>query len=268
MRVERYKGKLWEKHGFRGNMVSSAHLALPDVKSFQSLMDTLSKIVDEISFKITEEGVRAVALDPAQVAMIEITLPPDNFTEYEVDGEVSMGVNVNNVLKILKRGRKGDRLTIDVEVDRVTWSIIGGVIKRYKVMNLDVPTPEIPEASLEFNVRVVLLADPFKNALKDAEAVSDTLELDASSPDLFIIRGVGPTIAETKIGSESPALIEYEVSSPSKSQYSIDYIKHVVSLVRVADTVNIEFSSDMPLRMEFTLPPSGKVIYLLAPKAV
>ena len=245
-----------------------AHLGFPDVKSFQSLIDTLSKIVDEVVFHVTPEGVKAVALDPAQVALIKIDLPVDNFTEYEVEDEVKMGVNVGNVLKILKRGRKGDRLAVDVEEDRVIWTIIGGVTKKYKVMNLDIPEPEIPEAQLEFNVRAVVIADPFKNALKDAETVGDTFELDAPSNEVLIIRGVGAATTETKITAESPALIEYEVREPSRSQYSIEYVKHVTGLVRVADTIAVEFSTDMPLKLEFRLLSAGSVTYLLAPKAV
>ncbi len=247
--------------------VARAHLALPDVKMFQNLIDSLSKIVDEIVFHITDDGVRAVAIDPAQIAMIKVYLPSDAFTEYSVENEVDLGVNVGNLLKILKRGKKGDRLEVDVEADRVTWSILGGVVKKYRVPNLEIPEPEIPEASLEFDVKAVIISDTFKNALKDAEAVGDTFEIDASSEDVLVIRGIGAAIAETRLDRETSALVEYEVKKPSKSRYSIDYVERVISLSRVADTVSIEFSSDMPLKLEFALPPSGSVLYLLAPKA-
>ena len=247
--------------------MARARLSYPDAKSFYNILDVLSKIVDEVSFTIREDGVTAIALDPAHVAMIRLDLPVDSFVEYEVeDGEVKLGFNVANTAKILKRGKKGDKLDIEVTDEYVTWSIVGATIKRYKLLNLDVPVPEVPEAQLEFNVHVAMIVDPFKNALKDAEAVGDTVELEAPDENTLIIRGVGAAVAETKIRSDSPAVVEFEVKEPSKSAYSIDYLKNVVSLTKVADTIVVEFSSEMPLRLEFQLPTGGKVLYLLAPK--
>lgn len=247
--------------------VARARLSYPDAKSFYNMLDSISKIVDEVTMIITNEGVRAVALDPAHVALITIELPPESFIEYEVeDEEVRLGFNVANTAKLIKRGKKGDKLDIEVDDERVTWSIVGATIKRYRVLNLDVPVPEIPEAQLEFKIRIAMIVDPFKNALKDAEAVGDTVELEALDESTFVIRGVGAATAEAKIRSDSPAVVEFSVDEPGKSAYSIDYLKHVVSLTKVADTISIEFSQDMPLRLQFQLPAGGKVTYLLAPK--
>lgn len=248
--------------------MATARLSYPDAKSFYTILDSLSKIVDEVSMIIRKDGVEAIALDPAHVALIKIELPPESFIEYELEGEEArLGFNVANTVKILKRGKKGDKLDIEVTDDRVRWSIVGATIKRYTVLNLDVPVPEIPETSLEFKIRVAMIVDPFKNALKDAEAVGDTVELEAVDENTLIIRGVGAAIAETKISRDSPAVVEFDVQEPGKSAYSIEYLKHVVGLTKVADTIVVEFSQDMPLRLEFQLPAGGKVTYLLAPKA-
>ncbi len=243
-----------------------ARISYPDAKSFQSVMETLSKIVDEAVMIITNDGVRIRALDPAHVAMIDITMPPETFLEYEVEGEARVGFNVANIAKIVKRGKKGDKVEINAEEDRVTWVIAGAAVKRYKLLNLDIPEPEIPEASFEFKARIALIVDAFKNALRDAETVGDTVELEADEEKL-IIRGVGTAVTETEITRDKPAVIDFQVDEPSKAAYSIDYLKNVLALTKVADTVKIEFSSDAPLRLEFSLPTGGRVNYLLAPKA-
>ncbi len=248
--------------------MGKARLSFPDAKSFYNILDSLSKIVDEVNMTITNEGVKAIAIDPAHVALITIELPPESFIEYEVEDEVKLGFNVANVAKLVKRGKKGDKLDIEVTEDKVTWSIVGAVVKRYRINNLEVPVPEIPEAQLEFKIRVAMIVDPFKNALRDAEAVGDTVELEAPDESTLIIRGVGTAVAETKIRSDSPAVVEFNVEETGKSAYSIDYLKHVLSLTKVADTIVVEFSPDMPLRLQFKLPAGGNVTYLLAPKAI
>ncbi len=244
----------------------TAKLSYPDAKSFYTILESLSKLIDEISMTITADGVRMRALDPAHVALIDITLPPEAFVEFDVEGEAKAGFNVPNLVKLLKRSKKGDKLELVVEEDRLTFTIVGATVKRYTIVNLDVPEPEIPEASLEFNVKAEIISDPLKNALKDAETVGDIAELEAKSEDELYIRGKGASISETRISRMSGALVNLEVKEPSKSSYSIDYLKHVLKLTKIADVVRLEFSTNMPLRMEFQLPGSGKVTYLLAPK--
>ncbi len=249
--------------------MANAKLSYPDAKSFYNILDALAKLVDEVNMVITSDGVKAIALDPAHVALITIELPPESFVEYEVEGDrVELGFNVANTAKIIKRGKKGDKLDIEVDEERVAWTIVGATVKRYRLLNLEVPVPEIPETSLDFKIRVAMIVDPFKNALKDAEAVGDTVILEAPDEDTLIIRGEGVAVAEAKIRRDTPAVVEFEVKEPGKSAYSIDYLKHVLSLTKVADTIVIEFSQDMPLRLQFQLPAGGKVTYLLAPKMV
>lgn len=241
-------------------------ISYPDVKSFQSILEALSKLIDEVALVVSPEGVRAKALDAAQVALIDINFPPEAFLEFDVEEEVRIGFNVSTLLKLLKRGKKGDRLEITVEGDKVVYTVAGVAVRRYKLLNLDVAVPEIPEARLDFNVVASLIVDPLKNAIRDAETVGDTIEFEASSDEALVIRGKGVALTETKISRESGALTELIVKEPSKSAYSIDYLKHVIALTRVADVVKLEFSSQMPLKLEFRLPGEARVAYLLAPK--
>ena len=132
---------------------------------------------------------------------------------------------------------------------------------------LGVPEVEIPEASLEFDVSASIISDPLKNTLKDAETVGDTVEFAAETEEELIIRGKGgESETETRISRESGALISLEVKNAAKSAYSLDYVKNIVALTKVADTVTLEFSTNMPLKLDFAIPGEGRVVYLLAPK--
>ncbi len=247
--------------------MAKAHIAYPDAKAFRTIMESLAKIVDEVALHVTKDEVRIRAMDPAHVALIDLTLPSTSFIEYEVEGdEVVGGVSIANVFKVVKRAKKGDKLDIDIDEERVSFTIFSTATKRYKFRNIEVSEPEIPEAQLEFNVRATILSDPLKNALKDAETVGDTLEVEAPDQDKLILRGKGVGLTEAKFPVGSPALIDLEVKEPSRSAYSIEYLKHVLALTKIADTVQLEFSSGMPIRLQFNLPGEGRVVYMLAPK--
>lgn len=242
-------------------------IVYPDARTFRHIIETLAKIVDEASMKVTSEGVELKAMDPAHVSLLHLKFPPEAFEEYNVEGEFKIGFNTANILKFLKRGKKGDRLEISVEEDLLTIALVGATTRVYKVRILDVPEMEIPEASLEFDVSASIISDPLKNALKDAETIGDTVEFAAENEEELIIRGKGgETETETRISRESGALISLEVKNAAKSAYSLEYVKNIVALTKVADTVTLEFSTNMPLRLDFAIPGEGRVIYLLAPK--
>lgn len=246
-----------------------AHIAYPDAKAFRTVMEALAKIVDEVAMHISQEELRIKAIDPAHIALIEIHLPSTSFIEYELEtdaGEVVGGISIANMFKVIKRARKGEKLDIDITDENIVLTITSTAIKKYTFKNIEVSEPEIPEAVMEFKVRALIIADALKNALKDAEAVGDTLEIEVPSGEELIFRGKGAGFTETKITSGSPALLELEVKEASKSAYSVEYLKHVAALMKIADTIQLEYSSQMPIRLQFNLPGEGKVVYLLAPK--
>lgn len=242
-------------------------VVLPEAKAFASVIEALSKIVDEASIMFIPEKVVLKALDPAKVSMFIMELPSTIFEEYDVSEEVKVGFNTAVLLKLLKRGKKGDRLEIATENGYAKFSIIGAYTKIYKVLNLETAEEELPEPKLEFNVKAIILSDPLKHAIKDAETVGDTIEFIVKSEDKIIIKGKGEAAeTEAEISKESGVLISLEVKEPSESAYAIEYIKNVISLTKVADAVTISFSSKMPIMLEFSILGNGKVTYLLAPK--
>ena len=244
-----------------------ARIVYGETSSFKNIVEALSKIVDECLIRFYEDGMRLKALDPAHVSLISIFIPSSAFDEYQVEGEARFGFITSNLLKLVKRARKGDLLTFEVEEDRVTLEFKGPVTRRYRIVNLDVAEVEIPESSLEFNVSASILSDPLKNAIRDAEVVGDTLEVKAENEEELLLRGVGGgSEAETRITGESGALISLSVKEPSRSLYAIEHLKAILSITKVADTVELQFSSNMPLRLEFSLPREGRVEFLLAPK--
>ncbi len=244
-----------------------ARIVYPEAKYMKTIIDVLGKLVDEVAFKITPEGVFVKAIDAARVALIDIFLPPTAFLEYEVPKEIIAGLSMANLSKLLKKVKRGDKFVMDVDEENVRIIIESMMKRTYRFRNLDVPIPEIPEAQLEFNVEAQLLVDVIRHAIKDAEAVGDLLEIEAPNEETLFLRGRGASITETKLVKGSAALIDLIVKEPSKSLYNLEYLKYIVNLTKIAELAILKFSSDMPLELEFSLG-EGRVKYLLAPAAV
>ena len=244
-----------------------ARIVYPEAKYMKEIIDSLGKLVDEVAFQLTPEGLRVKAIDPARVALIDIYLPQTAFLEYDVPEEIIAGLSTANLSKLLKKVKKGDKFVMEVSEEKVVIIIEALVRRTYRFRNLEVPLPEVPEAQLEFNVEAQMLVDVIKHAIKDAETVGDLLELEAPDQETLYLRGRGVSVTETKLTTGMPALLSLEVKNPSKSAYQLEYLKHVVNLTKIAELATIRFSTDMPLELEFSLS-EGRVKYLLAPAAI
>jgi proliferating cell nuclear antigen len=75
---------------------------------------------------------------------------------------------------------------------------------------------------------------------------------------------MGATI-ELKKGSD--ALLDLETKEPSKATFSLSYLAEIVkAAVTTSDVASLEFSTDMPIRLDFKQPKEGKLTYYLAPR--
>lgn len=236
---------------------------LPDARVFKEILDALSKMAGEFSLVFKPEELEIKAMDIDQTAYIEMKFPRDMFQEYEVEEEISLGVNAANVKKVLSNAKKGDALVIESDGEEVRFIIKSAILRKYAFRNIEVSLPSIQELSLEFKARATVLAQVFKKAMEDIEAVGTTVEFDSDSERLSF-RSIGTGKVEVKLTRDSPALITLEVDEPSKSAYDVTKITAVLNIAKLSDTVGIKFSSKMPLMLEFAIS-TGSVSYLLAP---
>src|SRR3989344_1451324 len=83
-----------------------------DPKTIRDCIDAVSQIIDEGLFRITKDGMRLVAADRAMVAVIDLNIKASAFDSYTCDSDVSAGLNLQNLLTILKRAGNEDRLVL------------------------------------------------------------------------------------------------------------------------------------------------------------
>ena len=247
-----------------------ARFQYPDARTLRDVVDTLSKIMDEVRFTITNDGIRAVGMDSSKTALIEVYFGRDAFLEYEVAEdreEVYLGMQLSSLSSMLKKGKKGEGVLFMVSDDRVLIRIDSAIVKKFLVPNIEVMIDVPGEINLDFSVEASVLSDALKKALRDVEIVGNIVEFEATEDSLIIrARGEGAR-ARTVFTRDSAALSYMEVKEPSRAAYDVAYLKNVLNLTRIADSVDIRFSTDRPIELVFRAPGAGeaRVRYLLAP---
>ncbi|MEM1744947.1 MAG: proliferating cell nuclear antigen (pcna) [Candidatus Nezhaarchaeales archaeon] len=239
-----------------------------DARLWYRIVDALASLIDEGTIKASEEGVRLRAMDPSKIAMIDFEMPRDAFDEYQCDGEVMLGLNFDEVKKVVKRGSAKEKVQLEVPPGsaRLKITFKGKATRSFSIPLIDVEYEELPTPSISFNVKATVMADIFEDALKDVELVSDYARLEGRS-NAIVVKGQSDRgEVETTLTTETGALLELEVKEEAIASYSLEYLMDMLKANKAAEVVTLEFSSGMPLSLTFPIPGGGTIRYYLAPR--
>jgi len=126
----------------------------------------------------------------------------------------------------------------------------------------DTPLPKI-----SYNAKIGVTSTEFDKILGDVQVVSEYLSINATTTNAeFSGRGdSGEAVITLEKGM--PEMPEIDVKEPSIATYSLEYLNSIVKAVgTVAGTVICEYSTKMPLRLEFKVANVGRIHFYLAPR--
>ena len=230
----------------------------------KDLIDVTSPLVNEVKFNVSEKGINLRAVDPAHVAMVDLTIEKDAFEEFNAE-EIELGVDMDKFAGIMRLASSGDMvsLTYDEKANRLVIQIGNLVRKMALIDTAGMPDPKMP--SLELPGKVVLKASELIQGVRASEAISDHLTL-TMNKDSFELFAEGDT--DTVNLSLSKDMLEGLKSNGNcKSLFSIDYLSNMIKPVKSNEPLTIHLGNDNPTRVEFAIAnQKGHVTYLLAPR--
>lgn len=243
-------------------------LETSNVGFLTKIVDAVSTILDEAVFHATDRGLKLLSMDPSHLAMIDLQIPGDAFEGYACDETTSICVNVQDLMKFLRRAG-GEKLVIslDKEKGKLFLEFSTGEYKRvFTLFTLEEREEKTPISRMMFDARVKLPSYRFLSAVDDAKLVSEYVKFEANGEGIAI-RAEGDTMSTaTTIGKAE--LEELEVKKESKATYSATYLRDITKAGTSASASEgftvIEFSTDKPIRLDFNLG-NGKLTYYLAP---
>ncbi|ADV64363.1 DNA polymerase sliding clamp [Desulfurococcus mucosus] len=245
-------------------------LRFRDAVVWRYAIASISKIIEEAGFKVDpEKGLVLRAMDPSTVVLVEFTMPRDAFSIYEVEGERFIGVNMEELAKVLKRARKGDELLLEVSGDgRLSVVFEGRGSRRFTLPSIELTHEELPEVSFEVGFKGRMLPKVFRDVISEVEPVSDAVEFSAVKGEGKLVVASRSEVAEAEIelSASEGALIEHEITEDSRAKYTVDYLTDISSASQAAELMSVEFGNDTPLKLTYELSGGGRLVFYVAPR--
>lgn len=244
-------------------------LKVSDAKLLKDMVTAISILIDEATFKIDPENLKLRAMDPSRVAMIDFEWPKTVFEEYTCTEPTKMCINISELLKLLKRAGKNEvvELSLDEKTGRLQIRITGKYTRNFTMPTLESSEEEVPTPKITFNVRAKAATEGLRQAIEDAQLVSDHVRIEVDTEKL-VFNAAGDLMGATiELQKGSDTLLDLEVKEPSKATFSLSYLSEIIKAASAtSDIATLEFSTDMPIKLDFQQTKEGKLTFYLAPR--
>ncbi len=243
---------------------------LPEAKILKKVVPILASLISEGTFKATPEGISLVAMDPANVAMIILEMYPNLFLEYEVDGEETFTISLDDLKKILTKVKMKEtvEMTLDKEKNRFLITFKGKAKRTFALPLIEAEQTEHKVPQLDLPVKIELDAKAMKEILDAAKVISDSMLFiaDPEGPK-FVMKAEGE-LREMKVEftPQDETVISMEIPEKARARYAVDYLQKMSKASDVSDTVTIRFKTDYPVWMDYKLLDKLKLSFILAPR--
>ena len=240
-----------------------------DAKIWKNLLTAISTLIEEADFNTSEDGLKLRSMDPSHVAMVDFEWSKEAFEEYVCDKPTNIRVNITTMLKLLRRSKSEESLEIsyDEESKKVDLTLRGKILKKFTMPTLESVEEEVPTPKLSFNARVKLMSETLKEIVEDSETVSDNISFKAKEDKLLVKASSELSNVGMELSKSDGALLELDIKEDSDATFNLNYFGEMVKAgSATSEVATIEFSTNMPIRLEFEMSQQGKLMYYLAPR--
>ncbi len=223
------------------------------------VIDILSELVTEVKIKFNEFGLSIGAIDPANVALISFKLPKSSFSQFET-GEEVLGINLDDLKRILKRCGSGSSLILEKRENFLNIQIQDRIKRNFSLNLIEVEAEEKEMPELEYSARVEISSLDLIDSVEDCLVVADACSFIVQEGK-FVIEAKGINSAMSEFSGDE-AKIDAE---NCKVRYSLEYLQKFMKGAKLVEKTVLNFAEDHPLKLDIK-SEHMELNFLLAPR--
>ena len=243
--------------------------------AFRILIEALKEILTDTNLIIDETGIKLVATDNSSNVLIHLKLDAVNFEEYYCPEKVSIGLNMNNLFKLIKTMNNNDTLTLFMEQEdknRLGIQITNDEKNTqtiFKMNLLDIESNEINIPPATFETELTMPSGDFQKIIRDMTNIGDKVEIQSSDNSLLLKCRGDYAQQETVLSeTENENGLQYKESGKNtliQGLFSLKYLVLFTKCTNLCNLINLYIKNDYPLIIKYTVANLGSIKLCLAP---
>lgn len=240
---------------------------LDDVALLRDSIATVAELIDETELNIKEYGLQLIASDRAVVVVIDFYLDRSVFREYKYTDDARIGINLQNLLQILKRAGEGDSLAIKLADGKLELTLKGVSTRKFVLPLIDISREETPPIDkLDFSAELSIDSEVLSSGIEDAELITDSVIFTVRKDQLTMKGESDSSFTQLDLMKGDGNLRITDINEPVRARYSLDYLKKIIKAKKLSPSAKISMSNDYPMKLQFEVPGKMQLGFILAPR--
>ncbi|XP_058218832.1 proliferating cell nuclear antigen-like isoform X2 [Rhododendron vialii] len=241
----------------------------------KKVLESIKDLVNDANFDCSATGFSLQATDSSHVALVALLLRSEGFEHYRCDRNISMGMNLNIMAKILKCAGNDDIFTLKADdgSDTVTFmfeSPTQDKIADFEMKLMDINSEHVGIPEVDYHAIVRMPSSEFARICKDLSSMGDTVVISVTNEGVrFSTRGDIVTAnlcrPNTMVDKPEEATI-IEMNEPVSLKFALRYMNSFTKATPLSSTVTLSLFSGLPVVVEYKIAEMGYIRFYLAPK--
>jgi proliferating cell nuclear antigen len=235
-----------------------------DAKLIKSIVSAVAPLVDEATIKLSpKDGFVLSAFDPSKIALVQVILPKDMFSKFDVENVGFYTINFKELKDVLRRIRGESDVDLKFNSDSIEVRSTADYKKTFKLPLLAGEPFEIKTPRVKFTAGVRMKSKVLAEIVSDLRPMADfNVDIVIDSKAVFKVNSEKGE-AEAILSTDDPEVIG--IWGNGESSYSIDYLEKISKPGRLTEEVKLEIATKKPMKVTYILGPEAEIVYYLAP---
>lgn len=162
----------------------------------KKLMDSIKDLVSDANLDCSSSGVSLQAMDSSHVSLVSLFLRSDGFQHYRADRNISLGLNLTSLTKVLKCAGNDDIITLKADDQADTVNLMfespkQNRISQFQIKLMDIDSEHLGIPDTDYKCVVRMPSNEFARIVKEIGTMGDTVKISASKDGVkFSVNGV------------------------------------------------------------------------------
>ncbi|CAC5378999.1 proliferating cell nuclear antigen-like [Mytilus californianus] len=242
----------------------------------KKVLEAVKDLLSEAIFDCSSTGIALQAMDSSHVSLVSLNIRSDGFETYRCDRNLSMGMNLATMSKILKCAGNDDVITMKASdnADTVTFmfeSQNNEKVSDYEMKLLDIDAEQLGIPDTEYSSVVKLPSGEFQRICRDLSQFGDSVVICCTKEGVkFSTSGDTGSgnikLAQNSSSDKEEEAVIIEMNQAVSLTFALRYLNYFAKATPLSPQVCLSMSQDVPLVVEYKIADMGFLKYYLAPK--
>lgn len=242
----------------------------------KKVLEAIKDLLNEASWDCSSTAMSLQAMDSSHVSLVSLQLRSDGFDTYRCDRNLTLGINLSSMSKIMKCANNDDAITIKAgdDGDSVTYmfeSPNGEKVSDYEMKLMDLDTEHLGIPETDYSCIVKMPSAEFQRVCRDLSQIGESVVICCTKEGVkFSASGDLGTgnikLAQTANVDKEEDAVSIEMQEAVTLTFALRYLNFFTKATPLSPQVTLSMSADVPLVVEYKIGEMGHVRYYLAPK--